>query len=162
MDASPAKEGQSMDRDRLVASLKSHEGYSRNPYRDHLGHWTVGTGHLLRDSLLSCVFRTVGDLLDHITDKAQHDCWLSEDIDAAIRRAEAWLRPVWGDLSDEQREVVAEMAFQLGNRIQGFTRARQAIVSGDYVKAADEFLDSLWARQTPIRAKTLVSKWLGS
>lgn len=150
-----------MNRDRLIQSLKLNEGYSKVPYQDHLGHWTVGFGHLLRDSLVSCVFRTVGDLLDHITDKAQHELWLYEDTEGAIKRAEAWLRPVWASLSDEQREVVVEMAFQLGNRIQGFTRARQAILSGDYVKAGDEFLDSLWARQTPIRAKSLVSKWLG-
>lgn len=151
-----------MNRDRLIQSLKSHEGYSKDPYRDHLGHWTVGYGHLLRDSLISSIFKTVGNLLDHITDKAQHDCWLSDDTDAAIRRAEAWLRPVWCDLSDERQEVVAEMAYQLGNRIQGFTRARQDILDKDYQKAGDEFLDSLWAKQTPNRAKALVSKWLGS
>ena len=54
--------------------------------------------------------------------------------------------------------VVSAMCFQMGRRgVLKFKKMIQAINDCNYDKAADEMLDSLWAKQTPERAKRMAS-----
>ena len=150
-----------MDHDRLLASIKLHEGYRQLPYLDSLGHWTVGYGHLLQDSLQSSVFKTVGGLLDHITDKVQHQMWLESDMAYAVGSASGWVgSSTWNKLSDERQEVLVEMCFQLGNRTRKFVKFRQAVIDGDWPQAVAEMRDSMWYSQTPGRVDDLAKKLL--
>ena len=60
------------------------------------------------------------------------------------------------DMPQEVQEVVINMCYQLGiNGVSRFRKAISAMQEGDWEEAADEMLDSLWARQTPNRAKEL-------
>ena len=36
-----------MDRDKLIEELRADEGEKLVAYRDHLGYWTIGVGHLI-------------------------------------------------------------------------------------------------------------------
>jgi lysozyme len=153
-----------MNRDRLKKSIVANEGYRQRPYQDHLGIWTVGYGHNINEHRLDTLTRlgTVGELMGWLSSKNMHESWLDADIDRAIADSIRWI----GDgsyqrLTDAQREVIAEMAYQMGlSRLAGFVNFRQAILRGDTQAAASEMLASKWARQTPRRAEDLHIKWL--
>lgn len=149
-----------MNRARLVQSIKAHEGY-KPLYQDSRGLWTAGFGHLVHHMSLRDAagqFATLGELLDHIANREQHDRWFEADVTAAINLATEWLGATWHKLTDERREVVAEMCFQLGGRIFQFRQFRAALVAGDYRAARAEMLDSRWREQTPARVMTLARR----
>ena len=151
-----------MNRERLVASIKRHEGYRLFPYQDTRGFWTIGYGHLIHhDELRGYVpRRTLGALLDYLTDPATHDIWLEHDLARAERDAKAYL-PTFSSLSERRQEVLVEMAFQLGGRtLNTFVRLRDAIERKHWVAAEAEMLNSRWHQQTPNRVKTLASRML--
>lgn len=60
----------------------------------------------------------------------------------------------WEGLSPKRKGVLTRMVYQLGLKgTKGFKKFLLAIKEGDFNKAADEMLDSKWAREdTPIRA----------
>ena len=151
-----------MNRERLEASVRKHEGYSATPYRDTRDFWTVGVGHLIHHDELRGYTprRTLGALFDYICDPATHEMWLKHDLAAAENDAKMFTVS-FPTLSDARQEVLVEMAFQLGGRGLGeFRRLRTAIETGHWVTAEAEMLDSRWFKQTPNRAKELASRML--
>ena len=136
-----------MNMDRLLKSVKQHEGYRNKVYLDSLGKRTVGVGHL-------CVE-------DHWEDDKEYSekylmKILKDDLKNAIRGAERLLKgcPILDSLA---REIVIEMVFQLGETgVSKFKNMLKALEEGpDYKTAAIEMLDSRWAKQTPNRAKKM-------
>lgn len=60
------------------------------------------------------------------------------------------------DIDSTAVDILVEMAFQLGIfGLKKFSNMLGALRSTDYKRAADEMLDSLWAKQTPRRAQEL-------
>ncbi len=150
-----------MNYDRLRESVLEHEGYRTDPYRDHLGNWTVGVGHLIHEMQLSALvnYRTLGELLNWIGSNETHEHWLRSDLLQAESDARRYIGDAWDKLTDARQEVLTEMAFQMGaDRLGKFQKLREAILARAWVKAESEMLDSLWARQTPKRAKELASR----
>ena len=142
-----------MDMVKLAAELKSDEGLRLKPYRCTAGKWTIGYGHMLGDDLP----RVYANGISH----AQAESLFARDIEQAIRDARNFAANAWNGLSDNRRRVVVNMAFQLGlSRLLGFRRFRAALWLHDYQAAAKEMLDSLWARQTPNRARRLHARML--
>lgn len=130
-----------MNRDTLIESLTRHEGMRLFPYEDSVGKWTLGVGRNIED---------IGITKDEALLMLKND----------INRAEADARKyAWFDsLSDTRQNVVIEMIFNLGlNRFAGFVGMISAIVKGDFNDAADEMLDSKWAKQVGSRANELAN-----
>ena len=132
-----------MNMDRLLESVKKHEGYRNKVYLDTLGKRTVGVGHL-------CVEDFWED------DKEYEEKFLmtilEHDLQTAIKGAERLLKdcPVLDDLA---KEIIIEMVFQLGETgVSKFKNMIKALKIPDYQTAAIEMLDSKWAKQTPNRA----------
>ena len=116
-------------------TVLSDEGFESKPYQDTEGVWTIGHGltflteeesaHIVENFRLPAVFRDL---------KARHR-WIASS-------------------HPEVQRVCLNMAYQLG--VEGFSNfimTIQALRNKDYARAADEMLDSKWARQTPNRAK---------
>lgn len=149
-----------MNRELLKTELRADEGEVLKSYRDHLGYWTIGVGHLLdpRKGADPAPFGTDLTGGKGVT-AAQSALLLDQDIDAKAaeldRRA-----PWWRGLSDNRRRVLLNMAFQLGvSGLLGFRKAIAAMQVGDYPKAADEMRDSKWAKvDTPNRAARLIER----
>ena len=60
------------------------------------------------------------------------------------------------ELDERAKEVIIEMVFQLGiGGVMKFKMMWNALKDQNYSEAADQMLDSLWAKQTPKRAKSL-------
>jgi len=135
-----------MDMNRLMKSVKAHEGYRNKVYLDSLGKRTVGVGHL-------CVEDFWED------DKEYEEKFLltilEHDLKSAIKSAEE-LCSDCPDLDDLAREIIVEMVFQLGKTgVSKFRNMWKALKVPDYPTAAKEMLDSRWAKQTPNRAKEM-------
>ena len=59
-------------------------------------------------------------------------------------------------LENKANEIILEMVFQLGKTgVSKFKKMWEALSGQDYNKAADEMLDSKWAKQTKNRAESL-------
>jgi lysozyme len=137
-----------MDMDRLLKSVKQHEGYRNKVYRDSLNKRTVGVGHL-------CVEDFWED------DKEYGEKFLltilEHDLKSAIKSAER-LCSDCPDLDDLAKETIVEMVFQLGKTgVSKFRNMWKALRNDppNYEKASIEMLDSRWADQTPKRAKEM-------
>ena len=140
-----------MNMDRLLQSVKKHEGYRNKVYLDTLGKRTVGVGHL-------CVE-------DFWEDNKEYEekfllTILEHDLKNAIEGSERLLKdcPVLDDLA---KEIIIEMVFQLGETgVSKFKNMLKALKQEppEYSVAAIEMLDSRWAKQTPGRAEAMSSE----
>lgn len=127
-----------MNRDELVKQLIADEALRLKPYRDTKGKLTIGVGRNLEDRGIT-------------KDEAMH--LLSNDIAevcADLDHAFVW----WKDMSERRQIVLASMCFQMGlGGLLTFKKTLGAMRVGDYHRAADEMLDSKWAREdSPNRA----------
>ena len=143
-----------MNMNRLMKSVKAHEGFRNKVYKDTLGKRTVGYGHL-------CVE-------DHWEDNREYtvpelERVLEADLNNAIQGTER-LCSDCPDLDDLAKETIIEMVFQLGETgVSKFRNMWKALKQSppQYDVAATEMLDSRWAKQTPGRAKEM-SNHMGS
>ena len=143
-----------MDKDRLLESVKKHEGYRNKVYLDTLGKRTVGVGHL-------CVE-------DFWEDNKEYEekflmTILEHDLQTAIKGAKD-LMAEYGcmDIDEVAEEIIIEMIFQLGKTgVSKFRNMWKALSALDYSTAASEMLDSRWAKQTPNRAQAMSSEMAG-
>lgn len=124
-----------MQINRSVDMLKAFEGFRAKAYKDTTGHHTIGYGFNIDAGIDE---RAASALIEHQVTELYADL----------------MRFEWFDNLDEVRKsVIVQMAFQMG--ISGLLKFRKTlhyVKSGDYEKAADEMLNSLWAKQTPPRA----------
>ena len=124
---------------RLIEQLKRHEGVSKWAYEDHLGYITVGVGR--------CLDPEIGLGL---SDK-EIDYLLQNDIERCYKELEclSW----FPDLDPIRQEALVNMVFNLGlTRFLQFKKTLAYMAEGRYPEAADEMLDSKWARQVKNRA----------
>jgi lysozyme len=124
----------------LLESIKKHEGFVEHVYDDSLDIPTIGYGFAIKDLVLD------EDIAEEI---------LIRKLEKLKRNANArfqWLE----DMPQEIQAVVLNMCYQLGvTGVSKFRKAISALQEGEWHEAADEMLDSLWARQTPNRAEEL-------
>ena len=127
----------------LTKQLRADEGVVSHAYQDHLGYWTIGVGRLIDK-------RKGGGLRPF-----EIDYLLRNDIEDRINELNkrlSWFQ----NLDDARRGVLLNMSFQMGvDGLMQFKNTLEMIKQGDFDKAADGMLNSLWARQTPERAKRL-------
>ena len=128
----------------LISRIKRHEGLSTKPYYCTADKLTIGYGRNLE----------VG-----ITEE-EAEYLLANDLKTAKAGAESFA--AYWEMNNIRREVLVEMIFQLGlTGVSKFKKFLAASQNHDWARAADEMLDSRWAReQTPERAKTLAKLFL--
>ena len=134
-----------MNYDKLLESVKKHEGYKNHVYIDTLGKRTVGDGHLCVEDFWEDGKEYEEDFLMDI---------LKKDVKQAIRQAD--LKCEGLKISDYAKIIIIEMIFQLGGTgVSKFRKMWQALQQDppDYAEASVQMLDSRWAKQTPNRAK---------
>lgn len=140
-----------MNKNKLRDDLRKDEGLINHAYQDHLGYWTIGVGRLIDK-------RKGGGITD---DEAYY--LLNNDIEriyTQLRLALPWMVK----LTEARQRALCNMAFQMGvgdaktgSGLLGFKNSlaslEAALVTREYDRAADNFLKSKWATQTPERAK---------
>ena len=132
---------------KLLESVKKHEGYRNKVYLDTLGKRTVGVGHLCVED-----FWEDGKEYD---EKFLMDT-LQKDLQGSIDGAEDLCKGL--KISDDAKILIIEMIFQLGKTgVKKFRNMWKALQQDppQYDVAATEMLDSRWAKQSPNRAKEM-------
>ena len=130
---------------KLIEQVKRHEGFRSNPYKCTAGKATIGYGRNLDD--VGIAEKEAEQLL--FNDLYNAECQL---IDRC---------PEFVFLDRVRRDVVVNMAFNIGVAgVLKFKNMLAAIELGDYVTAADEMLDSKWARQVGDRALELAEQMI--
>ena len=148
----------------LLESIKHHEGYREKTYQCTEGYNTIGIGFAWKDIDLDegIALRLLKDNMSN--QEFINSIKMSEDIcdEILLRKLRILGRSVMGkfpffdSLPSDCKDVLMEMCYQLGvTGVSKFKKALKAMEDGDWEKAADEMLDSKWAKQTPNRAKEM-------
>ena len=124
----------------LTESIKKHEGYVGIVYKDSLGIDTIGYGFAIKDLELD------EDICEIILERKL------KELETRVNLKFKWFMY----MPQEIKDVIMEMCYQLG--VGGFSKFRKTIAflqDKKWAEASEEMLDSLWAKQTPSRAKSL-------
>ena len=136
-----------MNYDKLIESVKKHEGFKDHVYLDSLSKRTVGYGHLCVEDHWEGGKKYDQEYLEDILEK---------DLQSAIDQAHDMCQGM--DISDDAKSIICEMIFQLGgNGVSKFKNMWKALKENppNYREASVQMLDSRWAKQTPNRAKEM-------
>jgi lysozyme len=130
----------------LTKQLRRDEDEILHAYPDHLGYLTIGVGRLIDK-------RKGGGITPE-----ESAYLLSNDIDK--RQAELLRRIPWVSTLDSVRfGALLNMAFQMGvDGLLGFKNTLAMVRAGDYAQASEGMLNSLWAKQTPERARRIAKQ----
>jgi lysozyme len=133
--------------------LRFHEGQRLKAYKDSLGYWTVGVGHLLPDPLNNkwdgyrITQKQCDDLFD--SDILEHNHLI--DTQAA-----------WANKLDPVRQyVVRDMTYNMGiepfdgDGFKDWPMFVAQLKTGQWVNAAKNMRSTLWAKQVKGRAERL-------
>ena len=124
---------------KLIEQLKRHEGIRTHAYQCTANMTTVGVGRNIDED------GGLGLSVDEIEFLLEND----------IRRCKQELitLPWFPEIDSVRQDALINMCFNLGmTRLLGFKNALTAMSVGDYDLAADEFMDSRWAKQVGSRA----------
>ena len=139
-----------MNYDKLIDSVKKHEGFRNMVYLDSLGKRTVGYGHLCGETKWEDGREYSQTELEDI---------LKKDLQGAIDGAEDLINNCPSgnktNISDDAKIIIIEMIFQLGKTgVSKFRNMWKALQQDppNYFEAHVQMLDSRWAKQTPARA----------
>lgn len=141
-------------RPELRHDLIRDEGIRQTAYQDSEGLWTIGIGHLIDDGketprISKLTLPEVYAFLEMDVDTAEQVC----------RR----LFPQWLLIGTVRQDALINMAFNLGNRLEGFKKfianvnhALDTCADEESWQAAGrEMMDSKWSKQVGQRAVRL-------
>lgn len=138
-----------MNLERLKAQLKSDEGMHGASQRcsvcgcptDNLGIATIGYGRNVRDNPLN---------------NAEAEFLMDRPINDAVKLCKG-IFINFDDLNDVRQEVLVNMAYNLGSRLEKFIETRKAVAALDWAKAANQMRASLWFAQVGLRGIRLAN-----
>jgi len=124
---------------KLIHMLKRHEGVRSKVYVCSAGYETIGVGRNISATGLGL-------------DPDEIDFLLMNDITRVRQELNRVFK--WFDgLDSARKDAMIDIAFNLGLTVLcKFEKSLAYMESGDFMLAADEFLDSNWAKQVGNRA----------
>ena len=135
----------------LKKRIKLNEGFSLKPYKDQLGYFTIGYGHL--------ILSNEKFLLKKQTNKKELEQIFENDFKKALSNFNSTLKPLVSN--KREAELLIEMVFQLG--IKGCLKFKNLIKNmrkGNKHLVCLDMMNSLWYKQTPYRVKALIKNFL--
>ena len=129
-----------------IKLLEFEEGYRSHVYYCSEGYPTIGIG------------KKIGSRVQSLSDFALIDvpksvayAWLDYDLKTIVKQCQSF--KWFNTLSQARKDIIISMCYQLGfGGFCKFKRTIKHIENGSFALAAQEMLDSKWARQTPGRA----------
>ncbi len=129
----------------LENMLEQEEGVVRHAYQDSRGFLTIGIGVNIDPRGPGLTDDEVFYLFHNRTEP------LIGKLDAHM--------PWWRSLSENRQLALLDMAFQMGvEGMMGFGNMLAMMQAGLYQQAAQEGMDSVWARETPERARRVTAR----
>lgn len=134
----------------IVAILDFEEGYKETPYLDTQGYPTVAGGVRIgpKGAKLSNYTFTVP--------RAVGDVWQTTIADSKLAKMKTvpGIAAALAQCNDARADILLSMAYQMGvDGLAQFKNTLALVAAKNYRGAAEGMLNSLWARQTPNRAR---------
>ena len=135
---------------KLKDRIKKNEGYSDKPYKDQLGFYTIGYGHLIKEKENNYYIKKYNK--DHFKKLFEADFKKAQD------QYQKNFFKKYHTISE--KELLIEMLFQLGEKgVSKFKKMLYFLNKKEKFMASLEMLDSLWYLQTPERVKNLIKNY---
>ena len=135
----------------LKKRIKKNEGFSLKPYKDQLGYFTIGYGHL--------ILPNENHLLKNKINKAQLNSIFNKDFERAVKDYERFIKQK--NHNRKNKELLIEMTYQMGvKRVLKFKKLIANMQKNKKHLVCFEMMDSLWYTQTPNRVKNLIRAFL--
>ena len=135
---------------KLKDRIKKNEGYSDKPYKDQLGFYTIGYGHLIKEKENNYYIKKYNK--DHF----------KKLFEADFKKAQDQYKKKFFKKNHtiSEKELLIEMLFQLGEKgVSKFKKMLYFLNKKEKFMASLEMLDSLWYLQTPERVKNLIKNY---
>ncbi len=136
----------------LKIRIKKNEGYSAKPYKDQLGFYTIGYGHLIRFNEKKYFFNFY---------KKEH---FSNLFESDFKKALNEYYQIFYNKNHNQyeKELLIEMIFQLGPKgVSKFKKMLFYLNQKQKYMTCLEMIDSLWYKQTPKRVEDIILNYIG-
>jgi len=119
--------------DHGIKLIKHFEGVRNRPYRDAIGLWTVGVGHLIGNG------KQLPDSYNKVFTNAEIDAILRQDL-ARFERGIAMLFPVSYKFTQGMYDALVSFSFNLGLGTLQRSTVRSALLRGDKAMAGQSLL----------------------
>ena len=135
----------------LKLRIKKNEGFSSRSYKDQLGNYTIGYGHLIRKKEIVLFKKKIK--VSFFQNLFENDFKTAlEDYNKHFRKY---------SFSQNIKELIVEMIFQMGiQNVLSFKKTLRHIRKNNKFLAALEMMDSIWYKQTPLRVENLIKHFL--
>ncbi len=140
-----------MSLSKLKIRIKKNEGYSNTPYKDQLGYYTIGYGHLIK--------KNEKKYFELKFNKKHFESLFIFDFNKSLNEYNKHFRKKNHDQAD--KELLIEMIFQLGVKgVSNFKKMIKYLNKKKKYMTCLEMMDSLWYKQTPERVNNLIKNYI--
>ncbi len=134
----------------LKLRIKKNEGYSNKPYKDQLGYYTIGYGHLIKPNEQKYFFKTFK--------KNHFENLFIKDFEKSKKEYKKLFN--YKKHNKNKRELLIEMLFQLGPKgVMSFKKMLFYLSKNQKYMMFLEMMNSLWYKQTPKRVENLIKNF---
>lgn len=142
--------GGSMTEQEAKAMTMRHEGVRYEPYKDSLGLWTVGVGHLIGDG------RTLPAAWNRKFSHEEVMALYDKDYEEHKKAAQSNV-PGFNKFDSLGKAALVDLTFNMGpGWAKKFPNTSRKLEAGDSQGAAAGLMDSLWYQQVKSRGPTIV------
>jgi lysozyme len=121
----------------LIAQLKRHEGLRLKPYKCTADKWTIGYGRNIQDNGIS---------VEEAEMLLRHDILTTTNL---LLKSFPWM----SGLNDARISALINFTFNVGiGTVKTFSKSLAALQLGNYDEAANEMMNSKWAKQVGSRS----------
>lgn len=147
------------DRQKLEDELTRDEGKRLKAYKDTKGLWSIGIGRNLDGVGTAPLTRAKSDVIANGINEVECDQLFDFDINRTEHDLDQAI-PWWRKLDPVRQRVMLNMCFNMGigntqHGLLSFVNTLGMISRGEYPQAADNMLNSKWAREVGMRAQRL-------
>lgn len=126
--------------------IKYEEGFREKPYVCTAGMPTIGYGRVIGQA--------DDELPDIKTTKEAESAFVEKEVLRLQHKLSGIYPAAWSNCNEARQAILVSMAYQLGLvGLSKFRRMWAALGESNFKEASRQALDSLWAKQTPARAK---------
>jgi len=133
----------------VKAMIIEHEGIRYEPYKDSVGLWTIGVGHLIGDG------KSLPDDMNRTFSKKEVMDMFEEDY--AHHKKIASRTPGYDKANYAGKAGMIDLGFNMGQWWPKWPNTAKALKEGDFTSAARGLEDSKWYRQVGRRAPKIVA-----
>jgi GH24 family phage-related lysozyme (muramidase) len=135
----------------LATDIGAAESDKLTAYKDSMGNWTVGRGHMLQPP--------DRDWTGYTITPAQDGAFFNGDVSSAVKFAQGL--PEWNSLDTPCREnAVIELCFNMRGKWLTFAKCRAAIQAKNWQVAHDELLNSVWETEVHATRANRIANYL--